>query len=115
MKSVELSPLTRKLSAFVALSEVELAVLERLHQRRRSFVAGRDMVHQGQSAQGGLHSVGGLGLFLQAAGRRNPADRGFPGARGLSGIAERFVAHVGPQLRTCRRHRGCRGADERPS
>jgi hypothetical protein len=51
MKSVEHSPLTRKLSAFVALSEVELAVLERLHQRRRSFVAGRDMVHQGQSAQ----------------------------------------------------------------
>ena len=29
------SPLTRKLSAFVALSKAELDVLERLHQRRR--------------------------------------------------------------------------------
>lgn len=34
MTSAEHSPLTRKLSAFVALLEVELAVLERLHQRR---------------------------------------------------------------------------------
>ena len=45
------APLTRKLSAFVALSEAELAVLERLHLRRRSFVAGQDLVHQGQSGQ----------------------------------------------------------------
>lgn len=51
MKPIERSPLTRKLSAFVALSDAELAVLERLHQRRRSFVAGRDLVHQGQSEQ----------------------------------------------------------------
>ncbi len=51
MTSAEHSPLTRKLSAFVALSEGELVVLERLHERRRSFVAGHDMVHQGQSAQ----------------------------------------------------------------
>ena len=51
MKPIESSPLTRKLSAFVALSDAELAVLERMHQRRRSFVAGRDLVHQGQSEQ----------------------------------------------------------------
>ncbi|WP_412175653.1 hypothetical protein [Albidovulum litorale] len=49
LSMIQDSPLTRKLSAFVALSEPELAVLERLHQRRRSFVAGRDLVHQGQS------------------------------------------------------------------
>lgn len=48
MASTEHSPLTRKLSAFVTLSEVELAVLEQLHQRRRTFVAGCDMVHQGE-------------------------------------------------------------------
>jgi len=43
--------LIRKLGAFVALSGSELAVLETLHKRRRTFVAGRDLVHQGQSDQ----------------------------------------------------------------
>lgn len=51
MTAAAASPLTRKLSAFVALSEAELAALARLHGRRRSFVAGRDMAHQGQSDQ----------------------------------------------------------------
>ncbi len=51
MNHTESSPLTRKLSAFVALSDAELVVLEHLHQRRRSFVAGHDLVHQGQSEQ----------------------------------------------------------------
>ena len=45
------SPLARKLGAFVALSDEDLATLERLHQRRRSFVAGVDLVHQGQAGQ----------------------------------------------------------------
>ena len=43
------SPLARKLGNFVALSDAELQVLDSLHQRRRSFVAGRDLVHQGQT------------------------------------------------------------------
>lgn len=43
------SPLARKLSNFVALSETDLEVLDGLHRRRRSFVAGRDIVHQGQT------------------------------------------------------------------
>ena len=51
MKALDDSPLTRKLAAFVALSETEVGVLKRLHQRRRTFVAGRDLVHQGQSDQ----------------------------------------------------------------
>ena len=45
------SPLARKLGAFVALSDEDLATLDRLHQRRRSFVAGVDLVHQGQPDQ----------------------------------------------------------------
>ncbi len=49
MSTAETSPLIRKLSAFVTLSEAELAVLEHLHGRRRTFVAGRDLAHQGQS------------------------------------------------------------------
>lgn len=47
----ETSPLARKLAAFVALSDEDLSTLDRLHQRRRSFVPGVDMVHQGQVDQ----------------------------------------------------------------
>ncbi len=81
MTSAEHSPLTRKLSAFVALSEVELVVLERLHERRRSFVAGRDMVHQGQSAQAAyiLSSGWVCSYKLQADGTRQIVDFQVPG------------------------------------
>jgi len=51
LTATALSPFARKLAAFVVLSDEEMAVLERLHGRRRSFVAGRDLVHQGQSGQ----------------------------------------------------------------
>lgn len=51
MENIADSPLARKLSIFVALTAAELGVLARLHQRRRTFVAGRDLVHQGQSDQ----------------------------------------------------------------
>ena len=51
MMKIKDSPITQKLAAFVALSAPELAVLDRLHQRRRSFSTGRDLVHQGQSKQ----------------------------------------------------------------
>jgi CRP-like cAMP-binding protein len=50
MSPVE-SPLARKLGAFVALTEPELAVLEVFHQRRRSFEPGMDLVRQGQLGQ----------------------------------------------------------------
>jgi CRP-like cAMP-binding protein len=42
------SPLTRKLSAFVALSDADLAILARFHQRRRTFHGGHEMIHEGQ-------------------------------------------------------------------
>jgi CRP-like cAMP-binding protein len=42
------SPLVRKLCAFVALSEAELTALQALHQRRRSFDLGQDLLLQGQ-------------------------------------------------------------------
>jgi CRP-like cAMP-binding protein len=43
------SPLTRKLSAFVALSEDDLATLARFYQRRRKFRSGHEMIHEGQT------------------------------------------------------------------
>lgn len=42
------SPFARKLGAFVSLSDDELAALDALHSRRRTFAAGRDMVHEGE-------------------------------------------------------------------
>lgn len=42
------SPLTRKLSAFVALSETDLETLARIHHRRRKFTSGHEMIHEGQ-------------------------------------------------------------------
>jgi CRP-like cAMP-binding protein len=81
MPAVEDSPFARKLSAFVTLSKAELAVLERLHQRRRSFVSGRDMVHQGQSAQAAyiLSSGWVCSYKIQPDGTRQVVDFQVPG------------------------------------
>jgi CRP-like cAMP-binding protein len=79
--AIHSSPLTRKLSAFVALSEVELAVLERLHERRRIFAVGRDMVHQGQSDQAAyILSRGWVSSYkIQLDGTRQIVDFQVPG------------------------------------
>jgi CRP-like cAMP-binding protein len=81
MTSAEHSALTRKLSAFVALSEAELAVLERLHQRRRTFGPGRDMVHQGQSDQAAYILASGwvCSYKIQPDGTRQIVDFQVPG------------------------------------
>ncbi|MCC1491471.1 Crp/Fnr family transcriptional regulator [Cognatishimia sp. F0-27] len=81
MMTIEASPLTRKLSAFVALSETELAVLERLHQRRKSFCAGRDLVHQGQSEQAAYILAEGwvVSYKIQPDGSRQIVDFQIPG------------------------------------
>jgi CRP-like cAMP-binding protein len=47
--SITDSPFARKLTAFVALSASDLTVLSDLYRRRRTFPAGRDMVHEGQA------------------------------------------------------------------
>lgn len=75
------NPLTRKLSAFVALSEEELVVLERLQECRHSFVVGRDMVHQGQSNQAAyiLSSGWVCSYKIQADGTRQIVDFQVPG------------------------------------
>jgi CRP-like cAMP-binding protein len=81
MPSAATSPLIRKLSAFVALSAGELAVLQGLHQRRRSFRAGRDMVHQGQSVKAAfILSAGWVCSYkIQPDGTRQIVDFQVPG------------------------------------
>ncbi|MDO5758642.1 MAG: Crp/Fnr family transcriptional regulator [Rhodobacterales bacterium] len=75
------SPFAKKLSAFVALAPDDLAVLERLHQRRRTFVAGRDLVHQGQSDHAAYIMAAGwvCSCKLQPDGSRQIVDFQIPG------------------------------------
>ncbi len=71
----------RKLGTFVALSPAELRVLDGLHQRRRFFVAGRDLVHQGQSDQAAYILVSGWACSykLLQDGQRQIVDFQIPG------------------------------------
>lgn len=46
---MQISPLTRKLSAFSALSEADMGTLARFHRRRRSFCPGHEIMHEGQA------------------------------------------------------------------
>lgn len=81
MNGTAKSPLTHKLSSFVALSQAELAVLERLHQRRRSYPAGRDLVHEGETGQAAyILSAGWVCSYkLQPDGSRQIVDFQVPG------------------------------------
>ena len=81
VRIIKNNPLIRKLGAFVALSEVELAVLEGLHKRRRTFVAGRDLVLQGQSDQAAYILVSGWACSykLLQDGQRQIVDFQIPG------------------------------------
>jgi CRP-like cAMP-binding protein len=78
---MQTTPLARKLGAFVALSEAELSVLEGLHKRRCSFVAGRDLVHQGQSDQAAYILISGWACSykLLEDGQRQIVDFQIPG------------------------------------
>lgn len=45
------SAFSKKLGAFVELTETELAVLRSLHQRRKTHAAGHSLFHEGQAGQ----------------------------------------------------------------
>ncbi len=73
--------MARKLGAFVALSETEYAVLDGLHKRRRTFVPGRDLVHQGHSDQAAYILMSGWACSykLLPNGERQIIDFQIPG------------------------------------
>ena len=75
------SPLARKLGTYVALSPSELSVLAEFHQRRRTFAAGRDMVHEGQANQSAYILVKGWACSykLMPNGGRQVIDFQIPG------------------------------------
>lgn len=97
MTTIHESPIARKLGAFVALSETELSVLDDLHRRRRTFVAGRDMVLQGQSDQSAFILASGWACSykLQANGSRQIINFKVPGDfLGLRSILFRAADHT---------------------
>ncbi len=49
MMAIQESPLVRKLSAYVALGEAELSVLEGFHRHRRTFEVGKELIYEGQT------------------------------------------------------------------
>ena len=90
------SPFARKLGAFVALSGKELTVLDRLHARRRSFIAGLDMVHQGQVNHSAfIHASGWVCSYkLLSGGTRQIVDFQIPGDfLGLRSVLFRTADH----------------------
>jgi CRP-like cAMP-binding protein len=90
------SPFARKLGAFVALSGQELLALESLHGRRKSFAAGRDMVHQGQVNQSAYILASGwvCSYKLLSGGTRQIVDFQIPGDfLGLRSVLFRTADH----------------------
>jgi CRP-like cAMP-binding protein len=90
------SPLARKLGAFVALSDEDLDMLDRLHKRRRSFAAGVDMVHQGQVDQSAYILAKGwvCSYKLLPNGKRQIVDFQIPGDfLGLRSVLFRTADH----------------------
>jgi len=75
------SPLARKLGTYVALSEEELLVLNKLHRKRRSFEADHDLVHQGEPSHSAYILAAGwvCSYKLLPDGTRQIVDFQIPG------------------------------------
>jgi len=94
--SLQQSPFARKLGAFVALSGEELSALDRLHSRRKTFPAGRDMVHEGQVNQSAYILASGwvCSYKLLSGGTRQIVDFQIPGDfLGLRSVLFRTADH----------------------
>ena len=97
MHSAEITPLARKLSAFAVLSDREQAALKHLHRHQRSFAAGRDLVHQGQSRRTAyILSAGWVSSYkIQPDGTRQIVDVQIPGDfLGLRSVLLRTSDHA---------------------
>ncbi|MBC7163559.1 MAG: Crp/Fnr family transcriptional regulator [Roseovarius sp.] len=93
---IPLSALTRKLSTFVALSDIDLATLARFDRRRRSFRSGHEMIHEGQAnASAFVLSKGWACSYkLLPGGERQIVDIQIPGDfLGLRSILFRTSDH----------------------
>lgn len=94
--STQDSPLARKLSTFVRLTENDLAVMSDLYRRRRSFAVGVDMIHQGQTDQSAyvLASGWACSYKILSGGTRQIVDFQIPGDfLGLRSVLFRTADH----------------------
>lgn len=75
------SPLTKKLSAFVALSDDELETLSRFSGRRRDFPPGQEMIYEGQKDASIFILAEGWACSykMQAEGEKQIIDFHIPG------------------------------------
>lgn len=75
------SPLARKLASFMTLALPDINALDALHSRRKTYVAGRDLVHQGQPNQPAYILAEGWACSyrLLASGGRQIVDFQIPG------------------------------------
>jgi CRP-like cAMP-binding protein len=90
------SPLTKKLSTFVALSGADLNILERFHRRRRTFQAGHEMSTEGETDQAAFILADGWAFSYKmlADGSRQIIDFQIPGDfLGLRSILFRTADH----------------------
>lgn len=90
------SPLTRKLSTFVALSDADLETLERFYSRRRKFSSGHAMIHEGQKNASAFILAEGWACSykMQPDGERQIVDFQVPGDfLGLRSILFRTSDH----------------------
>ncbi len=89
-------PLTRKLSAFVALSGSDLETLDRFHRRRRCFTAGYELIHEGQKNQSAYILAEGWACSYKmlSDGERQIVDFQVPGDfLGLRSVLFRTTDH----------------------
>jgi CRP-like cAMP-binding protein len=87
---------TNERSQKFATEPVELPVLDDLHKRRRTFAAGRDLVHQGQTDQAAYILVSGWACSykLLADGQKQIVDFQIPGDfLGLRSVVLHFSDH----------------------
>ena len=94
--SILQSPLTRKLSAFVAMSGTDLETLARFHRRRRRFLAGHQMMHEGQKKQSAFILAKGWACSYKMLpdGERQIVDFQVPGDfLGLRSLLFRTIDH----------------------
>ncbi len=90
------TPLTSKLSAFVALSAPDLEMLARFHRRRRTFQVGHELIHEGEKNQSAFVLAEGWACSykLLPDGERQIVDFQIPGDfLGLRSILFRTSDH----------------------
>lgn len=88
--------LTQKLSAFVTLSDIDLETLARFHRRRRSFLAGHELIHEGQKNQSAFILAEGWACSYKMLrdGERQIVDFQIPGDfLGLRSVLFRATDH----------------------